>query len=298
MTIAGSACVHPSCVLEDNVHIGGGSSIGPHSVVGRGAVIGEGVRIGSHVHLRKGICIEDDARIGDGVHFALESHDGESPTTGDAGQRGILIGRGAVIGTGATLLAGVTVASRAVVRPGSVVTQNVPTTAIVEGHPSQIVGYLDALRTVVPVHSGTEVPQVHVQGVKLRELRDILDMRGNLCALEYGRELPFIPQRTFFVYNVPNARVRGAHAHKACHQFLICPYGSVSILVDDGEHRQEILLDRPSLGLHVQPGVWAVQYRYSQDAILLVLASDPYDPEDYIRDYDQFLVWVSHRSVQ
>jgi dTDP-4-dehydrorhamnose 3,5-epimerase-like enzyme len=91
------------------------------------------------------------------------------------------------------------------------------------------------------------------------------------------------------VYDVESKEVRGEHAHKQCHQFLICVNGSCSVVVDDGTKRQEILLDRPGLGLYIPPMIWATQYKHSPDAVLLVFASEIYDPEDYIRDYQEFL---------
>ena len=101
--------------------------------------------------------------------------------------------------------------------------------------------------------------------------------------------MPFSPQRYFLVFDVPGKEVRGEHAHRASHQFLVCARGSLNVVVDDGVNTEEVRLDRPDLGLHIPPLVWAVQYKYSADAVLLVLASDPYDPADYIRDYDEFL---------
>jgi UDP-2-acetamido-3-amino-2,3-dideoxy-glucuronate N-acetyltransferase len=101
--------------------------------------------------------------------------------------------------------------------------------------------------------------------------------------------IPFEPRRFFSVMRVPSKDVRGAHAHRLCKQFLVCQAGSVAVVVDDGRVREEVVLDDPQLGLYVPPMVWSVQYRYTPDAILLVLASDPYEPLDYIRDYDEFL---------
>ncbi|MGH9800560.1 MAG: sugar 3,4-ketoisomerase, partial [Blastocatellia bacterium] len=100
--------------------------------------------------------------------------------------------------------------------------------------------------------------------------------------------LPFEPKRFFTVFDVPGREVRGEHAHRALHQFFVCLKGDCSLVVDDGTHREELRLASPTLGVHVQPMVWGVQYKFSGDAVLLVLASDKYDPDDYIRDYDEF----------
>ena len=128
-----------------------------------------------------------------------------------------------------------------------------------------------------------------VNGVRLHVLREVRDPRGDLCVAEVGPDLPFAVRRSFVVYNVPSAELRGAHAHRRCAQFLMAVKGSLRVLADDGVRRAEFNLDRPNLGLLLPPMVWGVQYRYSPDAVLLVLASDPYDPADYIRDYDEFV---------
>ena len=113
---------------------------------------------------------------------------------------------------------------------------------------------------------------------------------GEPPAFEFvGRDLPFVVRRSFLIYNVPNAEVRGEHAHRQCEQFLMAVKGSVRVRVDDGRQREEFCLDSPGLGLHLPPMVWGTQYRYSEGAMLLVLASLPYDPADYIRDYGEFL---------
>jgi len=120
------------------------------------------------------------------------------------------------------------------------------------------------------------------------DLPKVIDARGNLTAGEFGKSIPFDVKRYFMVYQVPLVEVRGEHAHRKCHQFLICARGKISVIADDGRRRQEFVLDRPDLGLHLPPMVWGIQYKYSPDAVLLVFASDYYDADDYIRDYDEF----------
>ncbi len=126
-------------------------------------------------------------------------------------------------------------------------------------------------------------------GFQLVKLRNVVDARGNLTAGEFGRSVPFDVKRYFMVYQVPLVAVRGEHAHRRCHQFLICARGKISVIADDGVRREEFLLDGPNLGLHIPPMVWGVQHNYSPDAVLLVFASHYYDADDYIRDYDEFL---------
>jgi dTDP-4-dehydrorhamnose 3,5-epimerase-like enzyme len=115
------------------------------------------------------------------------------------------------------------------------------------------------------------------------------DLRGSLTAGEFVDQVPFTPRRYFMVFDVPGKDVRGEHAHRQCHQFLVCARGSVAVVVDDGVNSEEIVLEAPNVGLYVPPMVWAVQYRYAADAVLLVFASDHYDPADYVRDYGEFV---------
>lgn len=136
-----------------------------------------------------------------------------------------------------------------------------------------------------------------VRGVRLHEQLDVKDPRGNLSVGEFGRDIPFEVRRYFLVYGVPSRETRGEHAHRRCHQFLIAVHGSVSVIADDGRRTEEFVLDRPSLGLHLPPMVWGVQHRYSADGVLLVFASDHYDPADYIRDRAEFLALANARPA-
>lgn len=135
-----------------------------------------------------------------------------------------------------------------------------------------------------------------VRGVTLHRLTVADELRGTLVAGEFGRNIPFEPKRFFTVSNVPGAEVRGGHAHRACQQFLVVVRGSVSVVADDGTTSEEITLDDSTVGLYVPAMVWAIQFKYSADAVLLVFASDHYDAADYVRDYDQFKQLVSART--
>ena len=177
---------------------------------------------------------------------------------------------------------------------GAVVTKSVPPFAIVVGNPARIVGYVDNLPPVAsanPPQIALEagITPLAVNGVILRRLNYVHDLRGDLTVGNFGFEIPFAPARYFFVLNVPSTEVRGEHAHHVCHQFLVAAKGRVSIMVDDGRKRQEVLLDSPDLGIYLPPLTWGVQYKYSAEAVLLVFASHVYDSNDYIRDYDEFL---------
>lgn len=124
---------------------------------------------------------------------------------------------------------------------------------------------------------------------RLINLPNVIDMRGNLTAGEFQRQIPFDVKRYFIVYQVPLVEVRGEHAHRECHQFLVCVRGRMSVVGDDGQRREEFLLDRPDMGFYMPPMTWGTQYNYSPDAVLLVFASHYYDAGDYIRDYLEFL---------
>jgi dTDP-4-dehydrorhamnose 3,5-epimerase-like enzyme len=131
-----------------------------------------------------------------------------------------------------------------------------------------------------------------VRGVRLFELPFISDPRGNLTVGEFEKTIPFRPLRYFITFDVPNARIRGEHAHRECEQFLICVRGSCAVVVDDGQQREEILLDRPTLGIYVPPMIWATEYKHTSDSTLMVFASEYYDPEDYIRNYAEFTTLI------
>lgn len=135
----------------------------------------------------------------------------------------------------------------------------------------------------------TTIDTCSVRGVRLYEMRHVVDpVRGNLAALEFSEELPFTAQRIFLTYGIPSLSTRGEHAHRLCEQFLVCVHGECHVRVDDGENSEEFCLNRPTFGLLVPPMVWAQEHLHSPDSVLVVLASRPYEPEDYIRDYSEF----------
>lgn len=204
------------------------------------------------------------------------------------------IRHGAVIGSNVTINKGVTVGTRAKVLSGSVVKSSIPPLAIVEGNPAAIVGYVET--TLLPKpdsyaekSSSSSIIKTTVRGVTFHKFPNIIDMRGNLAVGEFEREIPFNPKRMFLVYEVPSIETRGEHAHITCKQFLVAVRGSVHVVADDGNTREEFILDHPRLGIYLPPMTWGIQYKYTKDAMLLVLASEYYDSADYIRDYNIFL---------
>ncbi|WGT51488.1 WxcM-like domain-containing protein [Thioclava nitratireducens] len=238
------------CILPDDAIVEEGVSIGPRVVLA-----------GSRITIRERAKIEAAAVIGEGV----------------------IIGQGAVV------------------RAGAVVLRSIPANSIVEGNPAQVVGYArssvreeaDAPRHV-DINSTSDISRpgrisLGVDESALYLMRRVTDARGALTVGEVPSEVPFAPARYFAVFDVPSVELRGEHAHKQCQQFLICLNGTCRVLLDNGEERCEVTLDRPDMGVFMPEMIWGTQYRYSRDAVLLVFASHTYDANDYIRDYDEFI---------
>jgi len=128
-----------------------------------------------------------------------------------------------------------------------------------------------------------------VRGVRIVELGRVDAPNGSLTVAEVAQQVPFDIARFFTVFGVPAGELRGTHAHRACHQFLVAVHGRFVARVDDGDRTADVVLDRPELGLYMPPMTWGGQFDYSPDAVLLVLASHRYDRADYIEDYEEFL---------
>lgn len=285
----------PGAHIEDGAMLGEGCSVGHGVLVESGVAVGNRVVICAGARLLAGARVDDDVYIGHNAVLAnrrlpaavARQYEIEGPT----------LRAGSSIGANATVLPGVTIGRGAIVGAGAVVSRHVPPHAIVAGNPARLQGYVGSAVTRTRAEAAAidadVLPSLSVKGVALHRQNLVKDVRGNLTAGEAGNGLPFTPRRYFIIADVPNARVRGEHAHRTLEQFLVCVRGRCSVIVDDGVQREEVLLDRPDVGLHVPPMVWAVQYKYSLDAMLLVLASAEYDPGDYIRDYDEFLAALS-----
>ena len=125
------------------------------------------------------------------------------------------------------------------------------------------------------------------------EIRKISNRSGNISIVEGSKNLPFLPKRVFYLYDIPAGEARGAHAHKECHQFIIAASGSFEISIDDGKNKKNVALNRPFYGLHIPPGIWAHELNFSSGSICLVLASLRFDEKDYIRNYDDFLKFIN-----
>lgn len=130
--------------------------------------------------------------------------------------------------------------------------------------------------------------KVTVYDCTLLYLNQIGNRNGHITSINNEIELPFAIKRIFYLYDIPGGESRGAHAHKECHQFLVAASGSFEVLLDDGQAKRQIQLNRPNLGLHIPPGIWASEINFSSGSICLVLASHIYEDGDYIRSYDIF----------
>lgn len=121
---------------------------------------------------------------------------------------------------------------------------------------------------------------------------------GKLTFLESGKDkdIPFNIRRIYYVYDVAPGERRGFHAHKKLEQYLICIHGSCTILLDDGSEQEDILLNDPSVGLYIGPSIWREMYDFSPGAVLLVLASEYYDENDYIRNYKTFETYLQEEK--
>ena len=122
------------------------------------------------------------------------------------------------------------------------------------------------------------------------------DHRGNLVALEENKDIPFQIKRVYYMYDTVEGVGRGYHAHKSLEQILICIHGTCKVLLDNGHETKVVPLETPYEGLYIANDMWREMYDFSPDAVLLVLASDYYNEEDYIRNYDEFLKLVKEKD--
>lgn len=123
------------------------------------------------------------------------------------------------------------------------------------------------------------------------------DERGQLVALEESKDIPFKIKRVYYMYDTKEGVHRGFHAHKALEQIMICIHGSCKVLLDNGTEKKRVYLEKPYEGLYISNDIWREMYDFSEDAVLMVLASDYYREEDYIRDYDEFLAFTGTRHM-
>jgi len=299
--------IHEKAIVEPGARIGAGTRVWAFAHILPGAQIGEdcnicdGVFVENDVFVGDRVTIKCGVQVWNGIHLEDDVFIGPNATfTNDIFPRSrqyqdknlnTVVCKGASIGANATILPGLKIGSYAMIGAGAVVTRDVPAFAIVFGNPARIQGYVstDRKNSVQPQNTIEQERVLTVSQAALIKLPRVVDLRGSLTFAEIDKHLPFTPKRYFVIFDVPTIEVRGEHAHRELHQYLVCLKGSCAVVLDDGVKREELVLNQPDLGLHIPPMIWAIEYKFSQDAILLVLASDVYDDKDYIRDYDKYL---------
>jgi acetyltransferase-like isoleucine patch superfamily enzyme len=303
LAIVESTQIGPGTRIWAFAHVLPGARIGrdcnicDHVFIENDVLIGDGVTIKSGVQIWDGIVLEDETFVGPNATFTNDRFPRSRRWQREIART--VVRTGASIGANATILPGVTIGQHSMVGAGAVVMHDVPPNAIVIGNPAYIKGYVDARpdaakqAVVVPPPGKAAARASRVRGVTIHRLPRIEDLRGRLCVAEIGNGLQFVPRRAFTVFGVPSREVRGAHAHRRLRQALTCVHGDCALMVDDGRNREELVLDSPETLVTIEPMVWGVQYHFSSDAVLVVLASDEYDASDYIRDYDEYVALVN-----
>jgi oxalate decarboxylase/phosphoglucose isomerase-like protein (cupin superfamily) len=126
------------------------------------------------------------------------------------------------------------------------------------------------------------------------ELPKIHNRAGNITVLDHADSIiPFEIKRIYYLFDVPGGESRGGHAHKNLHQIIIAASGSFDVIINDGKIKRSIVLNRPNYGLYVPPGIWRDLENFSSGSVLLVMASEKYDENDYIRDYEDYKIFKS-----
>lgn len=277
---------HTTAICESNT-IGDQTSVDAYSVISKTARLGKHCKIGCFSHIKDKCDIGNQTSIGSNCVIAEK----------------VQIEEDCKLGDNVSILAGIQIGQGAVIRSGSVVTRHVPPHAIISGNPAEIEYYasenVESLdQSIVTSNKKIDAPlSLDVGRSALWPLPNFDDMRGTLTVSEYEKDLPFKPERSFLVYNVPNNKIRGEHAHKQCDQFLIAVHGTLSILLDDGKARREVQLQSPDQGVYMPAGIWGTQYKFSSDAVLLVFASRPYENDDYLRTYADFLNYINQNDA-
>ena len=205
------------------------------------------------------------------------------------------------LGGSTVLISGIGIGRGSMVGAGAVIIKSVPPFDIVTGNPARIIRYVENKNNKKTVSSKNNIDhlpneigikKIGVREVTLHQMNRFKDMRKNLSVGEFSKDIPFEPKRYFLVFNVPSEKTKGEHAHYKCQQFLICVKGCCAVVVDDGKSQSELILDSPDVGIYLPPLTWGIQYKYSSDPVLLVFASENYDPIDCIRDYNKFLKFL------
>lgn len=130
-----------------------------------------------------------------------------------------------------------------------------------------------------------------MESPRIIDLPKFLDKRGNLSFIEEFKHIPFKIERTYWIYDVPGGEERGGHAYKINQEFIVALSGSFDVTLDNGHEKKTFSLNRSYYGLYIPEGWWRMMDNFSTNSLAMILASSPYSPEDYIRDYNEFLKW-------
>lgn len=267
------ARIGEDCNLCDGVFVEGG------------AILGDRVTIKSGVQVWDGVVLEDDVFVGPNATFTNDPYP-RSKVPVSAYPR-THVRRRASIGANATVLPGLTIGEEAMVGAGAVVTHDVPAGAIVVGNPARIVGYDDGRDEGAAARQGASAAPGSSH--RIHRFPVHRDLRGGLTPLDVADDLPFQPKRCYWIYDVPSPRIRRGHAHRWEQRLMVCVRGAVRVRVDDGTTTEEYRLDSPGTGLHLEAKVWITVDGFTEDTVLLVFADSKLDPEEPIRDYQEFL---------
>lgn len=284
--------VGPGTTVAENSHIGSQVSIGSWCQISSNVTIDGSVTIGNRVHIDLDVVITGPLVIGDDVRIGADCKLDLRPNQGQEAKI-TTISSGAVIEESCRILPGSRIGEQAVVGRGATVRKPVRPYEELrkDGESAQRSGIpptSENLGSAVRI-SGAHEGRVGVGLAQLVALKEASDSRGTLIAADTQSGLPFQPTRYFTVSDVPDGERRGIHAHRVCHQFLVALRGEVHAIVADGAGCREVILDNPRKGLYVPPLIWGTQHSFSSDALLLVLASDVYDPADYIHHWQEFI---------
>ena len=136
---------------------------------------------------------------------------------------------------------------------------------------------------------------MHIESCRLIELPKISDPRGNLTFIESNKQIPFDIQRVYYLYDVPGGAERGGHAHKELEQLIIASAGSFDVVLNDGQQEKRFHLNRPYFGLYICPYIWRELDNFSSGSVCTVLASRPYEEDDYFREYQDYVLAKSKK---
>ena len=298
-----SVFVHAAGICESNnvgegtriwafAHVLGGAHIGrdcnicDHVFIENDVVIGDAVTIKSGVQLWDGVRLGHRVFVGPNASFTNDLFPRSRRYPGSFLQT--TVEDHASVGANATILPGVRIGYQAMIGAGAVVVNDVPARSIVVGNPGRVVGYADA------IEEEKAAGALEDSGVHMVRLNSHSDARGRLIAAE-TTALPFEPKRLFLVDSVSSGAARGGHAHRSCHQLLVAVAGQMKVAVDDGRRARVVVMDTPEFGWHLPPMIWSMQFGHTNGAVLLVMASHPYDRSDYVSDYAEFIN-LAHRN--